>query len=507
MTGASKPPRRERQRSTWTSAAVAACSGTPARLARSTILAMLGIGMVAAAALSAPPPSSSRQESASAPSVAVPPAVSPPQPASAASPPSAPLHSYVQYTVPPPSGAPAGAPAAASAAAGTDPLLPAWPDAASAGLDAAALTHLLLRAEMFHSDAVVIVKDGRLVVDARFGQPSEPIEVGSITKSVAGLAIGRLLATGKLASLDTPVASWYPEWSRGPKRAITLRQLMNHTSGIAAQPTPEEVYASRDLVRQALDADLASPPGSRFYYNHKAVNLLAGIVEKASGEKLDLYVRDEIFAPLGIRRFAWMRDPAGNPHVLAGLELDARDLARLGQLMLDGGTAGGRRLLGADFVAQSVAAAQPFSPTGGLLWWVIPSWARLVLDRQLLDTWRQGGADPAFLAALEPLAGREIPRQELFSTLDRAFGHDKALTLWVQNVPGRNLPTPKVSTGPPAGFETNGALGQYLVVLPATRLVAVRQIRRGSHRASGDDFEDFPDLVRALVPGASPATL
>jgi CubicO group peptidase (beta-lactamase class C family) len=408
------------------------------------------------------------------------------------------LHAYVQYTIAPPPAAAAGTAA--------DPVLPAWPDAQSAGVDPAALTHLLLRAEMFHSDALVVLQDGRLVVDARFGRPREPIEVGSITKSVAGLAIGRLLETGKLGSLDAPVAGWYPEWSRGPKRAITLRQLMNHTSGIAAQPSPEEVYATRDLVRQALDADLASPPGSRFSYNHKAVNLLAGIVEKASGgRKLDVYLRDEIFAPLGIKRFAWMRDPAGNPHALAGLELDALDLARLGQLMLDGGVAQGQRLLGADFVARSVAPAQPFSPTGGLLWWVIPAWTRLVLDRPLLDTWRRGGADPAFLAALEPLAGREIPREELFSTLDRAFGHDQALTLWVKNVPGRNLPTPKVSTGPPVGFESNGALGQYLVVLPAARLVAVRQIRQSSHRASGDDFEEFPDLVRALAPASSTA--
>jgi CubicO group peptidase (beta-lactamase class C family) len=275
---------------------------------------------------------------------------------------------------------------------------------------------------------------------------------------------------------------------------------MNHTSGIAAQTSAEEVYASRDLVELALDASLADPPGTHFAYNQKAVNLLAGIVEKASGRKLDVYLRDEIFAPLGITRFAWMRDPAGNPHVLAGLRLDALDLARIGQLMLDGGLYGGKRLLADEFVQESVHAAQPISPTGGLLWWVIPEFAKLVLDQALLDGWRRGGADAAFLDALAPLAGREIPRQELFATLDRAFGHDKALTVWVRNVPGRGLPTPKVTTGPPVGFDANGALGQYLVVLPGARLVAVRQARQGPRRSTGDDFEEFADLVRALVP-------
>jgi CubicO group peptidase (beta-lactamase class C family) len=401
-------------------------------------------------------------------------------------------HAYVEYTITP-----------ANRSAKADPQLPAFPDAASAGVDPAALTHLMLRAKLFSSDAVVVLKDGRLVAEGRFEKPAGPIEVGSITKSVTGLAIGRLLDTGKIRSLDEPVATWFPEWRGGPKQAITLRQLMNHTSGLAAKPTPEEVYASPNLLRQALTADLAYPPGSHFFFNNKAVNLLAGIVEKASGQKLDEYLRDEIFAPLGIARFAWMRDPAGNPHVLAGLQLDARDLARIGELMLDQGVYNQRRLLAADFVRDSVHAAQPFSPTGGLLWWVIPEWARLVIDRPLLDTWRKGGADPAFLAALAPLAGREIPREELFTTLDRTFGHEKALTVWVDNVPARNLPTPKVTVGPAIGFDANGALGQYLVVFPAARLVAVRQVRQHPYRAAGDDFEDFPDLVRALVPASS----
>src|SRR5258708_6676482 len=148
------------------------------------------------------------------------------------------------------------------------------------------------------------------------------------------------------------------------------------------------------------------------------------------------------------------------------MKLDAGDLARIGQLMLDDGVYARRRLLAADFVRESVHAAQPFSPTGGLLWWVIPEWTRLVVDRPLLDTWRRGGADPAFLAALAPLAGREIPRQELFTTLDRAFGHDRALSLWVDNVPARHLPTPHVPTRPPIRLHPNSPLQQFLVSLP-----------------------------------------
>ncbi len=400
-------------------------------------------------------------------------------------------HAYEDYTLPRPSG--------------PDPMLPAFPDARSAGLDAEAFTHLMLRARFFHSDAVVVLKDGRLVANQRFGKAAAPIELMSATKSVAALAIGRLLETGRIRSLDQLVATWYPQWQKTSKQPITLRQLMNQTSGIQAQASAEEVYASPNLVQLALDADLAHFPGSHFFYNNKAVNLLAGIVEKASGRKLDVYMKDEIFAPLGITRFSWMRDPSGNPHVMAGLQLDALDAARIGQLMLQGGTYAGKRLVSPAFVSEAVHTAQPYVPTGGLLWWVLPEWTRMRIDQALLDTWRRGGADPAFLAAVTPLAGRDIARDELFNTLDRAFGHEQAGAMWVHNVAGRDLPTPKVQAGPAYGFDANGYLGQYIVVIPGANLVAVRQMRDTSQQSSADDFDSFPELVRALAPTAPAA--
>jgi CubicO group peptidase (beta-lactamase class C family) len=409
------------------------------------------------------------------------PLVPPTPPATAAT-----AHAYVNYTIPAQPGA-------------LDPLLPPIADAGAAGIDSTALAHLVLRARALHSDAVVILKDGRLLRDMRFGQAAEPLESGSIAKSVVAVAIGHLLYTGQIHSLDEPVATWYSEWSSGAKQAITLRQIINHTWGVAAAPPTAAIDASPDILQQALDAPLAHPPGSRFFYNNKAVNLLAGIVERTTRRKVDEYMRDEIFAPLGITRFAWRRDPAGNPQVFAGLALDARDLARLGQLMLAGGVYDGKRFLSADFVRESVAPAQPYSPTSGLLWWVIPEWTRMIVDQPLLDGWRKGGADTKLIEAVAPLAGREISRDEFFATLDRAFGHAEAIAAWVHNITERGLETPKVIHGPTVGFYANGSLGQYLVVIPASHLVAVRQIRRGSFKTGGDDFEDFPDMVRALA--------
>jgi CubicO group peptidase (beta-lactamase class C family) len=102
---------------------------------------------------------------------------------------------------------------------------------------------------------------------------------------VVSLAFGRLLATGKLASVDEPVHTWYPEWRQGKKRAITIRHLLTQTSGIQADKmTGSEVHGSPDLVQLALCAELADDPGAKFFYNNKASNLLAGLVRRISGK-------------------------------------------------------------------------------------------------------------------------------------------------------------------------------------------------------------------------------
>jgi CubicO group peptidase (beta-lactamase class C family) len=395
-------------------------------------------------------------------------------------------HKYVDYTI--------ETKAAPAAFEKVDPK--------AAGIDPTALDRLVKRAEETHSDALVILKDGKLVGDWRFGKPAEPIEVMSVTKSVVNVAIGHLVYTGKIRSLDQPVSDFFPEWKDGPRKDVTLRHILTHTSGLRANPSAQEVYESRDVLKLALDADLAHPPGTDFFYNNKAVNLLGGVVEKVSGKKLDVYMRDEVFAPLGIRRFQWMRDPAGNPHVMAGLQLDALDLAKIGQLMLDGGVYRGQRIVSAEWAKESVTAAQTFNPTGGLLWWVIPEWSKIQVDDAILETWHKGGSDAAFLEKVSTLKGKGLSQAELFAELDRLFGAGKGLEAYMTNVRMKGLPNPKMTAGPAVGFNANGYLGQYIVALTGPRIVVVRQIREESHKSDADGFDDITKLAEGLVPPA-----
>jgi CubicO group peptidase (beta-lactamase class C family) len=394
-----------------------------------------------------------------------------------------PEHDYVNFTVANPKA--------------TRPFEQITPQAA--GIDAAALDRILQRARETKTDALVILQDGRMVGDWRFGKAAQPIEAMSATKSVVSLAIGRLVDTGKLR-LEDPVAKFFPQWKGTPKERITVRHLLDHTSGLKADQNTDEIYLSPNIVQLALEAPLASEPGAVFFYNNKATNLLPAIIEKVSGRKLDEFMRDEVFAPLGVTRFSWLRDPAGNPHAQAGLKIDALDLAKIGQVMLDEGAFRGQRILSPAWVREAVRKGDGIRQTG-LLWWQLRAPGTILISDETLDAWRKGGADPEFVAKMASIRGRKASGEGgILALLDEAFGAGQGQKAYVTNVIERKLPGIGFEAGPVAGFYAEGYLGQYVAVVPASGLVVVRMIGEGSFKSDADSFSDFLDAALALKP-------
>ena len=273
-------------------------------------------------------------------------------------------------------------------------LLTALPACADALTPAAqdALRQLLQRGKQTHSDAVLVLQDGREIGHYyAHGKTPGPIELMSVTKSVVALGIGQLLDTGKLKSLDQPIADFYPEWRQGRKKDITIRMLLNHTSGLQSLPsTGPEVYPAPDAIQLALAAELDSKPGTDAVYNNKAVNLLAGIIEKASGKPMDVFSRDGLFRTMDIHPGQWGKDKAGHPYAMSDLQLTAADLAKLGQLVLDRGQWHGQQLLTTSYVDTMLAASSMESQCG-LLWWRAPQWAHFDTDPASFDMLRKRG--------------------------------------------------------------------------------------------------------------------
>lgn len=373
--------------------------------------------------------------------------------------------------------------------------------AQAGGVNQQALETLKRRSLETHSDAVLVLKDGKPVAEWYGGGERGKIHLMSATKSAVSLVVGRLIETGKIKSLDQPLYEFYPEWKQGRKKSITVRHLLNHTSGLQDVPNAgAEIEPAPDVVKLALAAELSEEPGQRFRYNNKAVNLLAGVVQIASGKRMDIYFRDEFLRPMGIADYNWLSDRAGNPYVMAGLELSASDFAKFGQLVLDRGAWDGKRIVSERWVDESLAQGQPYFATSGLLWWRIPSYQRFVIDDAKFAELEAAGVSREFLNRILTLKGHVFGgRAEYNEGLEKLLGSGWHEAVH-KEVGVKGLQLPNRITGEIVGYYAEGYLGQHMVILPRHNLVAVRLVKRSEgYNYKTDQFEDFKDLVRALV--------
>lgn len=367
-------------------------------------------------------------------------------------------------------------------------------------IDRKALEQLIVEAQKAHSDALVIWKDGKPYGEWYFGKKPTKIEAMSITKAIVNLAIGRLITEGKIKSVDQPVYEFYAEWRQGRKKNITIRHLLNHTSGLQNVPrADEEIYPSPDFVQLALAAELQDDPGTVFSYNNKAVNLLAGIVHKASGKRMDLYIADEIFAPLGIKDFSWTLDKAGNPHAMAGLQILPADLAKIGQLVLNKGRWGNRQIISESWSDLSLSPGQPFEPSSGLLWWLMYDKITYVVDEDQINMLIARGVSADFIQKARSLIGRYASREDYEAALERVFGKR-----WREEINSvlapLSLRLSRKEVGSIIGYYAEGYLGQYLIILPRHNLVVVRMISwYDGYDFERDGFTQIFDLVRKLT--------
>lgn len=372
----------------------------------------------------------------------------------------------------------------------------AQPSSPSNALDA-----LRAAAEESGSDAVLVLHRGDTLAEWYFGKEPKPVEVMSVLKSIVAIGIGRLVTTGAIESLDQPVSTWYPEWRQGQKRDITLRHLLNHTSGLQNVPNAgAEIYPAPDAIQLALAAELTDEPGTVFRYNNKATNLLAGIIQRASGKRMDVFFADEFFGRMGIEEYTWYFDASGNPHAMAGLQLHARDLAKFGLLVLDHGTYQGERLIDPAFIDEMLAQSQPHYPRYGLLWWRLPAITRYVLDEAQLEALIGDRLSTDQAARLRPLIGRVFTdRQTADAAVAAQLGDDWRSVINPDDPDSGAIDLVRREDSEFHAFYADGYLGQTLMVVPDRGIVAVRQVANSAtYDPDTDLFLAFKELVLQL---------
>jgi len=271
------------------------------------------------------------------------------------------------------------------------------------------------RAVATNSNSLIVLRDGQLDEQISFGMDHDPLYIMSISKFVTGLGLGSIFTAARV-DIDQPVAEFFPEWRQGRKQRITIRMLMNHTSGLQnAADTGVDLEAAPDMVQLALCAELDADPGAEFSYNNKAVQLLAGVVQRAAGRSLDGLLTEHLFAPLGIQSASWAYDLNGSPYIAGGLSMSAWDLARIGQLVADGGLYRGHQVIPEEWVATMSAPGQTLHQDFGLL---SMRWLRRGTDN-LLGVYHSGWLGQYLVVCGEAqlVAVRTISRE-------RGIGHD-----------------------------------------------------------------------------------
>ena len=291
----------------------------------------------------------------------------------------------------------------------------AAPDAA--GLDPATLCGIEPRFKAWTAadvHSVLVIRHGKLVYEQYFtgedesiGHPpgkvpfnaGTPHDLRSITKSVVALVLGIAIGKGRIAGIDQPVLPQFPEYAdlRTPEKdRITLRHLLTMSQGLIwnedlpySNPANSEIQMDRsaDPVRYALAPPVEAPPGTAYNYSGGSATIIAALLRKATGQPLDTLARTELFEPLGIADFEWVHLPSGEPSAALGLRMRPRDLAKIGQLVLEHGAWHGRQVVPANWIA---AATSPQINGQQLYFYGYQSWlGRSLVHGRVVD-WAAG---------------------------------------------------------------------------------------------------------------------
>ncbi|WP_339035964.1 serine hydrolase [Bradyrhizobium symbiodeficiens] len=220
--------------------------------------------------------------------------------------------------------------------------------------------------------AIVVMKAGRIIAE-RYADgigPETQLLGFSMTKSVISALTGVLVRQGKL-KLDgpAPVAAWRnPD---DPRHTITLDQLLRHTAGLALgssleaslgsafEPVNRMKFVEADMAAYAASIPLKTAPGTAWNYHDGNTLILSHLIRVAAGgSPADAlrFARRELFAPLGMRHVTLQLDGSGTIEGSSEMLASARDWARFGQLYLNDGVAGGKRILPEGWVNYSATA-------------------------------------------------------------------------------------------------------------------------------------------------------
>ena len=233
---------------------------------------------------------------------------------------------------------------------------------------------------------IYVIKDGETVYDDCWHgfKTEDAMNVNSVTKGVMALLAGIALDRGCINSVDQKVMDFFPDYTvkRGEKTIydVTIKHLLTMTAPYKGKSEPwKKVCTSQDFTIAILDY-LGGRRGitGEFRYATLGIQILAGIIERATGEKCIDFANSNLFEPLGLpkriphgnsskedqfdffmnknpRKYEWYSDPQGSVTAGWGLCMSAKDMAVIGALVSNYGQYDGTRIISEEYLSDMIA--------------------------------------------------------------------------------------------------------------------------------------------------------
>ena len=235
--------------------------------------------------------------------------------------------------------------------------------------------------ELENLHSVIVVRNSKLVferyyegVDSHWGTPlgnvtftSESLhDLRSISKSIVSLLYGIALVEGKVPKLDTPLVDAFPEYddlvSDPDRRRITVEHALTMTMGLEwneelpyTDPRNSEIAMehAEDRYWYVLSRPITAEPGTTWNYTGGATAVLGHLISRGVGKSLLDYANEKLFHPLSITDIQWTKGLNGEESAASGLRMRPRDLAKIGQLLLNQGRWGNVQLIPPEWLTSS----------------------------------------------------------------------------------------------------------------------------------------------------------
>ncbi len=262
------------------------------------------------------------------------------------------------------------------------------------------------------SSSLIVWRDGKIEAEHYFNgfDASKPIVSKSLAKPVTALLIGRAIKLGYIKSLDQPVADFITEWKGDPSRAkMKIRHLLDMRSGLLMQGQPG---GPQDILNRAYlhphhdeiiirEYPLINEPGTRYDYSNATAELIAPVIERATGMRYGTFLSQALLKPIGATGGSiWVNRPGGMAHSGCCLMLPAQSWLRMAVLLMNDGRWNGKRLL-PDGYAAAMRTSTPQNAHYGMGIWVAGQYIE-----------RRGFAHPSIpfgqVLHSEPYAARDL---------------------------------------------------------------------------------------------------